>query len=81
LVNKLEEWTDKYGSSEIGVYEMDLAGKPRQWNSSSSKQLTICGGAVKGHLATLTSKEEDAFVFDQVAVLAGYTGLPFKQGP
>jgi hypothetical protein len=70
------------GVGNNGHFYKHVVGNALSWANAgaAAKALTICDGAVTGHLATLTSEEEDAFVYDLLD-LTGYAGNQFRQGP
>jgi hypothetical protein len=61
------------GLGNNGHFYKHVVGNMLPWENAgaAANALTICDGAVKGHLATLTSEEENAFVF-------GLPDLPFN---
>jgi hypothetical protein len=61
-------WESGLGSN--GHFYTLVAGNALPWENArvAAEALAICSGAVKGHLATLTTEEEDAFVFVELGI-------------
>jgi hypothetical protein len=61
------------GVGNNGHFYKHVVGNALSWANAeaAAETMTICDGVVKGHLATLTTADEDAFVFNQVN-LYGY---------
>jgi hypothetical protein len=58
----------KTGVGNNGHFYKHVVGDALTWEDAraAAEASMICGGAVKGHLTTLTTEEEDAFVFDLI---------------